>query len=457
MRARHGGRRLDVVVPISYSVAGEQLHHVLLYYKRGPKPVAAELGMQLAAVLWRFLAEHERCVARTLGVRRPARDDGAVERPCTRRGAPAASARAGHRQTNPGRFRRLLRRTDRPAPAHVFCEERYVATAPLDGEPVLLIDDTWTTGANAQSAAAALRLAGSGPIAAVVIGRHLNRHWGVNARRLERIADALRLELLRALPAVRRGLRTKPAAHRPRMAIYVVINGSRVGLRPRFDRTGEREGDGFATNRCAGCSRPDGRRGRRVRRLLRQWTGHVELDGVPRAVGVVREGSRQLLGCVARRLQRSTSTSSPTSSDQQRQTLVQRLAAGDSSIDILAMDVDWTAEFAHAELDPAMDRRQSRGRLQGRPPRPAQDRHLPGQAVGGADQRQHRAARGTARTSCKTPPKTWDQMIDDAEHARKGGQASLHRGAGRQVRRPHGLVQLARDRQAVASSGPTTT
>src|ERR1700691_6788645 len=35
-------------------------------------------------------------------------------------------------------------------------------------------------------------------------------------------------------------------------------------------------------------------------------------------------------------------------SDQQRQTLVQRLAAGDSSIDILAMDVDWTAEFASA-------------------------------------------------------------------------------------------------------------
>ena len=35
-------------------------------------------------------------------------------------------------------------------------------------------------------------------------------------------------------------------------------------------------------------------------------------------------------------------------SDQQRQTLVQRLAAGDPSIDILAMDVDWTAEFASA-------------------------------------------------------------------------------------------------------------
>ncbi|HEY2657752.1 MAG TPA: ABC transporter substrate-binding protein [Solirubrobacteraceae bacterium] len=37
-----------------------------------------------------------------------------------------------------------------------------------------------------------------------------------------------------------------------------------------------------------------------------------------------------------------------TSSDQQRVSLVRRLAASDSAIDILAMDVDWTAEFANA-------------------------------------------------------------------------------------------------------------
>jgi multiple sugar transport system substrate-binding protein len=38
-----------------------------------------------------------------------------------------------------------------------------------------------------------------------------------------------------------------------------------------------------------------------------------------------------------------------TASDQQRVSLVRRLAANDSSIDILAMDVDWTAEFADAK------------------------------------------------------------------------------------------------------------
>jgi multiple sugar transport system substrate-binding protein len=38
-----------------------------------------------------------------------------------------------------------------------------------------------------------------------------------------------------------------------------------------------------------------------------------------------------------------------TASDQQRVSLVRRLAANDPSIDILAMDVDWTAEFAAAK------------------------------------------------------------------------------------------------------------
>ncbi len=38
----------------------------------------------------------------------------------------------------------------------------------------------------------------------------------------------------------------------------------------------------------------------------------------------------------------------PSSADQQREQLVRRLAAGDSAIDIIGMDVIWTAEFAEA-------------------------------------------------------------------------------------------------------------
>jgi orotate phosphoribosyltransferase len=38
----------------------------------------------------------------------------------------------------------------------------------------LLLDDTWTTGASAQSAALALRRAGARSIVTVVLGRHIN-------------------------------------------------------------------------------------------------------------------------------------------------------------------------------------------------------------------------------------------------------------------------------------------
>ena len=49
---------------------------------------------------------------------------------------------------------------------------------------MLLIDDTWTTGANAQAAAAALKAAGAARVAGAVIGRHLNRGWHHNDRRI---------------------------------------------------------------------------------------------------------------------------------------------------------------------------------------------------------------------------------------------------------------------------------
>jgi orotate phosphoribosyltransferase len=87
-----------------------------------------------------------------------------------------------------GRHERLLRRSEVEVASREFNPEKYAAVRPLNGQSVLLIDDTWTTGANAQSAAAALKAAGAGPIAAVVIGRHLNREWHENDRRLRGIS-----------------------------------------------------------------------------------------------------------------------------------------------------------------------------------------------------------------------------------------------------------------------------
>ncbi len=183
------GASIDVVAPISYSVAHEQLHHALAAYKRAGGEVARQLSRQLAAVLWRYLAAHEQCVARAAGVSSfdlvatvpsgdLARDDGHPLRWIV--GEVVEPTRDRHR--------RVLRRSGVAVGAHTFDPQKYLAAVGLNGQSVLLIDDTWTTGANAHSAAAALRAAESGPVAVVVIGRHLNRGWHENDRRLRGIS-----------------------------------------------------------------------------------------------------------------------------------------------------------------------------------------------------------------------------------------------------------------------------
>jgi hypothetical protein len=176
---------LDVVAPISYSVAHEQLHHALASYKRLSGAAGRRLTMQLAAVLWRYLATHEPCVARAVGADsfpivttvpsgEPARDEG----------HPLRQIVAEIVGVTRERHERLLRRSGIDVQARLFMADKYAVERQLSGQPVLLIDDTWTTGANAQSAAAALKRAGAGPVAAVVLGRHVTRGWHENDRHL---------------------------------------------------------------------------------------------------------------------------------------------------------------------------------------------------------------------------------------------------------------------------------
>jgi hypothetical protein len=86
------------------------------------------------------------------------------------------------------RYRQLLRRTETETPPRTFDPAKFAAATQLKGQSILLIDDTWTTGSTAQSAAAALKAAGAKRVAAVVIGRHLNREWHENDRRIRGIA-----------------------------------------------------------------------------------------------------------------------------------------------------------------------------------------------------------------------------------------------------------------------------
>jgi hypothetical protein len=176
---------LAAVLPISYSVGGEQLHHALLGYKRLHGELARRMTLGLAAVLWRFLEVHERCMAAASGVRA---FDLVTTVPSGERSRDEAHPlrRVVGRLVGPtrGRYVSLLSRSALPVAAREVNARKFEALRGLDGEPVLLIDDTWTTGSSARSAAAALHQAGSGPVAAVVIGRYLNRGWGENDRHL---------------------------------------------------------------------------------------------------------------------------------------------------------------------------------------------------------------------------------------------------------------------------------
>ena len=180
-----GSQQLAAVLPVSYSVAGEHLHSTLAAYKRAADPSVEAATAELAGILWRFLEAHEPCVAAAAGVGAfelvttvPSGDRGRDAHHPLRRivGELADPTRERHR--------RLLRRTTTAVTPRRFDPARFRAVEPLDGATVLLIDDTWTSGASAQSAAAALRAAGAGPVAAVVIGRHLNLGWNDNSRRL---------------------------------------------------------------------------------------------------------------------------------------------------------------------------------------------------------------------------------------------------------------------------------
>jgi hypothetical protein len=184
----HTGGPLDTVVPISYSIAHEQLHHALAGYKRYSGDGARRLQAELAAVLWRFLEAHEQCVAR-------ATDTTGFELVTT-----VPSGDRANDQHHPlraivgqvvgptrDRHERLLARSEIDTEPRAFDPDKFTLKQTLDGQSVLLIDDTWTTGASAQSAAAALKRAGAARVAAVVIGRHLKRDWHDNSRQLRRI------------------------------------------------------------------------------------------------------------------------------------------------------------------------------------------------------------------------------------------------------------------------------
>ncbi len=128
----------------------------------------------------------------------------------------------------------------------------------------------------------------------------------------------------------------------------------------------------------------------------------------------------------------------PADADQQREQLVRRLAAKDSDIDIIGMDVIWTAEFANAGWIRAWPAERARKATAGR---------LKPAIVSATYRNRLYAAPFNSNAEMlwyrtdltKQPPRTWDEMLAAAEKLRAQGKPSLIQAQGQ---RYEGLVVL---------------
>jgi hypothetical protein len=172
-----GGSLPDVVAPVAYAAKGGQHATNLWLYKSG-RPGAAAAGHALTALLLVFLRDHGACVWRRAGMTTPTHV--AV--------VPSRRGRSGPHplQAMTAPFLTLPWARLRPAlgdsPGSGNPDPWLFESQRIAGASVLLLDDTWTSGASAVSAAAALRIAGARRVAVVVLGRHLDAAAAASGR-----------------------------------------------------------------------------------------------------------------------------------------------------------------------------------------------------------------------------------------------------------------------------------
>jgi multiple sugar transport system substrate-binding protein len=114
----------------------------------------------------------------------------------------------------------------------------------------------------------------------------------------------------------------------------------------------------------------------------------------------------------------------PTDADQQRELIVRRLAAKDSSVDIIGMDVIWTAEFAQAGwIEPwtgAMAQQATQGDLPG----PLKTAQYKGKLYA-APFTSNAQMLFYRKDRVKAPPKTWDEMLAQAKQIGANGKIQV--------------------------------
>lgn len=171
----------DVVVPLAYVMARSQSGLMMRQYKDDSSPqVRATHSAVISRLLYLGIARHQRCVEAVVG------------QPVSRRLAiPSSAGRGGeHPFVAMARVMNAVDATPQlvPRPDSV-CGDREVSPARFtvspagtrfDGQHVMLLDDTWTSGSRTQSAAVLLRQHGAGRVSVMTIARWIEPGWGDN-------------------------------------------------------------------------------------------------------------------------------------------------------------------------------------------------------------------------------------------------------------------------------------
>jgi multiple sugar transport system substrate-binding protein len=114
----------------------------------------------------------------------------------------------------------------------------------------------------------------------------------------------------------------------------------------------------------------------------------------------------------------------PTNADQQRELLVRRLAAEDESVDLVGMDVIWTAEFAEAGWIRPWDAERTReieaNTLKG----PLETAKYKGKLYA-VPHNSNTQLLWYRKDRVQEPPETWDEMFDEAEKIGADGKIQV--------------------------------
>jgi hypothetical protein len=164
-------------VPITLCAAHGPIHNLLWGYKDGPELLRKRFLPRVAALLARFVDQHGECLGRWETV-------AAVPSSKGRPGRHPLVQAIGMVSSLASRYEELLLPGPRPAWHRSANDDAFEVDGRVNGRRVPLVDDTFTSGAEVQSAASALQLAAAIIPAAVVIGRFIKPEFNEAARAL---------------------------------------------------------------------------------------------------------------------------------------------------------------------------------------------------------------------------------------------------------------------------------